>query len=179
MPDREKVIKGLEMCSSPYVRCGECPYRGTSDDASSCQTIMQREAVELLKARRTAGAAEQPKNDRMMVMSWLEGLTFDDWEYYHSANEVQNIAKCALELLKNGEKKRLRVYITATSGEENYPTICGKHEFDSLEEARDFAYYGARGITGKGCNLIIMHVTDQEDSDIDDVIEIYDDYREM
>ena len=179
MPDREKVIKGLEMCSSPYVRCGECPYRGTSDDTSSCQTIMQREAVELLKARRTAGAAEQPKNDRMMVMSWLEGLTFDDWEYYHSANEVQNIAKCALELLKNGEKKRLRVYITATSGEENYPTICGKHEFDSLEEARDFAYYGARGITGKGCNLIIMHVTDQEGSDIDDVIEIYDDYREM
>ena len=33
------------------------------------------------------------------VMSWLEGLTWDDWHEYHSDSEVQNIAKSALELL--------------------------------------------------------------------------------
>ena len=37
------------------------------------------------------------------VISWLEGLTWDDWSDYHSESEVQNIAKSALELLK--EKK--------------------------------------------------------------------------
>ena len=34
------------------------------------------------------------------VISWLEGLTFDDWSKYHSDSEVRNIAKAALELLK-------------------------------------------------------------------------------
>ena len=43
--------------------------------------------------------------DRKTAMSWLEGLTFDDWRMYHSDTEVQNIAKCALELLKEQEPK--------------------------------------------------------------------------
>ena len=34
------------------------------------------------------------------VMSWLEGLTQDNWREFHSDSEVQNIAKYALELLK-------------------------------------------------------------------------------
>ena len=33
------------------------------------------------------------------VMSWLEGLTQDDWREYHSDSEVQNIAKFAIKLL--------------------------------------------------------------------------------
>ena len=39
------------------------------------------------------------------VISWLEGLTWDDWSDYHSNSEVQNIAKSALELLKEQQKK--------------------------------------------------------------------------
>ena len=37
------------------------------------------------------------------VMSWLEGLSQDDWRDFHSDSEVQNIAKVALELLKEQE----------------------------------------------------------------------------
>jgi len=42
--------------------------------------------------------------DHEKVMSWLEGLTFDDWRYYHSDNEVQTIAKEAFALLKEQEQ---------------------------------------------------------------------------
>lgn len=37
------------------------------------------------------------------VMSWLEGLTFDDWHMYHSDSEVQEIAKNAFDLLKENK----------------------------------------------------------------------------
>ena len=33
-------------------------------------------------------------------MGWLEGLVQDDWRAYHSDSEVQEIARDALELLK-------------------------------------------------------------------------------
>jgi len=41
--------------------------------------------------------------EREKVMSWLEGLTFDDWRDYHSDSEVQTIAKEAFALLKEQE----------------------------------------------------------------------------
>ena len=41
--------------------------------------------------------------DIKTVMSWLEGLTDDDWPHFHSDSEVQNIAKSAMELLKEQE----------------------------------------------------------------------------
>ena len=39
------------------------------------------------------------------VMSWLEGLADDDWADLHSDTEVQNIAKAALELLKEQDNQ--------------------------------------------------------------------------
>lgn len=41
--------------------------------------------------------------DKKQVMSWLEGLTFDDWPMYHSDSEVQEIAKAALALMEEQE----------------------------------------------------------------------------
>ena len=38
--------------------------------------------------------------DKEKVMSWLEGLSQDDWRQFHSDSEVSNIAKAALTLLK-------------------------------------------------------------------------------
>lgn len=43
--------------------------------------------------------------DLKTVMSWLEGLTEDDWEEWYSHSEVQNTAKAAMELLKEQEAK--------------------------------------------------------------------------
>lgn len=42
--------------------------------------------------------------DRKTVMSWLEGLTQDDYQTFHSDSEVQQIAMAALELLKEQEE---------------------------------------------------------------------------
>jgi hypothetical protein len=42
--------------------------------------------------------------DKVTVMSWLEGLSQDDWRDFHSDSEVQNIAKDALKLLELQEK---------------------------------------------------------------------------
>lgn len=51
--------------------------------------------------------------EREKVMSWLEGLTYDDWRRYHSDSEVRTIAKAALELLKEQEP-------VSVAGPDNY-----------------------------------------------------------
>ena len=43
MPDKEKVIKGLEMCKIRY--CDECPY----DDEDNCSLYLNQDALELLE----------------------------------------------------------------------------------------------------------------------------------
>ena len=42
--------------------------------------------------------------DREKVMSWLEGLTDEDWPSFYSDHEVINTAKAALTLLKEQEE---------------------------------------------------------------------------
>ena len=44
MPDREKVIKGLEQCISADETCEGCPYEGTT-----CTTTLNADALALLK----------------------------------------------------------------------------------------------------------------------------------
>ena len=38
-----------------------------------------------------------------------------------------------------------KVRIIATSAKDAFPTICGLHSFETLDEAINFAYYGAKG----------------------------------
>lgn len=58
--------------------------------------------------------------DREKVLSWLEGLTEDDWRMYHSDSEVQNIAKAAFELLKEQEVEIERLK-KPTAGDNEIP----------------------------------------------------------
>lgn len=61
--------------------------------------------------------------DKKQVMSWLEGLTFDEWHMYHSDSEVQEIAKNAFELLKEqDEQKRKWLQAIADNQLANAPT---------------------------------------------------------
>ena len=62
------------------------------------------EALEQASYRRTYEGGEVGMKDRKTVMSWLEGLTQDDWEVWYSDSEVQETAKAALELLKEQEE---------------------------------------------------------------------------
>ena len=60
--------------------------------------------------------------DRKQIMSWLEGLEQDDWPMYHSDSEVQEIAKNALELLKEQVEhiERLEHDLAVTQNNLNY-----------------------------------------------------------
>lgn len=44
--------------------------------------------------------------DIKTVMSWVEGLTQDDWRWYYSDSEVQETAKAVLALLKEQEARK-------------------------------------------------------------------------
>lgn len=48
MIDREKVIKGLETCYCPSVKCEDCPYRDLPDEMS-CNDALCLDALTLLK----------------------------------------------------------------------------------------------------------------------------------
>lgn len=49
MPDREKVIKGLECCKIPFTKCydGGCPYF----ENDGCKARLKGDALALLKAQ--------------------------------------------------------------------------------------------------------------------------------
>ena len=65
MTDREKVIKGLECCSSAE-ECGkQCPYW---DDKGACRTHLEADALALLKT-------QEP---RVMTLEEVDALGDDD-----------------------------------------------------------------------------------------------------
>lgn len=86
------------------------------------------------------------------VMSWLEGLTWDDWSDYHSDSEVQNIAKKALELLKEQDEQKRQWLIEIADNQIAHAPYPNKDEYtrgiyDGLEMAwqiitggKDFVY---------------------------------------
>ena len=61
---------------------------------------------------------------KIEVMGWLEGLAQDDWMNWHSDSEVQNIAKAALDLLKEQEAIEPLIQ-TAVLGKDSWWYICG------------------------------------------------------
>lgn len=51
MPDREKVIKGLQQHfeGSMFDRCGECPYYEVADEPFQCRDALLMDILTLLK----------------------------------------------------------------------------------------------------------------------------------
>lgn len=49
MPDRDKVLKGLECCTQYYVDCQNCPYKSYQKVGSCCCSVLMIEAKEILK----------------------------------------------------------------------------------------------------------------------------------
>ena len=82
MADIEKVIKGLKECSLDDVDCKHCPYNGEHEKnfKYGCETIMQRDALKLLK--------EQEKREQAICKEICEFIrnacstdTEDDKDY--------------------------------------------------------------------------------------------------
>lgn len=51
MTKLEKTVLGLEICGGDDPDCQNCPYYGEYGDGFGCETIMQRDALSLLKAQ--------------------------------------------------------------------------------------------------------------------------------
>lgn len=49
MPEREKVIKGLECCAECGKCKSECPYAGKNNSMYGCTTRLAKDALALLK----------------------------------------------------------------------------------------------------------------------------------
>ena len=121
MPDREKVIKGLECCSSTE-ECGkQCPYWG---DEGACRTHLEADALALLKAQEPATVepyrielADETKEwlDKMDAVDALGNIAniCIDWDGYRTAdglggliNEIWAYARyCADRLMKAQEPR--------------------------------------------------------------------------
>ena len=63
--DREKVIKGLEICKNPHGRCAECPYDDGEIDFTNCTSILCGDALALLKEQEAKPPA---------IMQDIEGI---------------------------------------------------------------------------------------------------------
>lgn len=48
MPDKKKVIKGLEICYGPPSKCEDCPYHDLPDE-QSCNDVLCLDALAVLK----------------------------------------------------------------------------------------------------------------------------------
>ena len=62
MPDREKVIKGLECCLANAHN--KCPYTSTDegvDKVTPCTTYLMQDALALLKAQEPPGVVVMPQ----------------------------------------------------------------------------------------------------------------------
>ena len=46
--DREKVIKGFELCNTPGMNCKYCPYNSLPDN-ENCSDTLVRDVLALLK----------------------------------------------------------------------------------------------------------------------------------
>ena len=83
--------------------------------------------------------------DRKKVMSWLEGMAQQDWRMFHSDSEVQEIARNALELLK--EQKPVVRCKDCKKWHTNFLPSCGRHGcdvFGDYTKPDDFCSFAER-----------------------------------
>ena len=88
-PDLEKVIRGLECCTTPneglgVCTNGSCPYRGK--DRSTCQWYLMDDTLTLLQAKPSVTAT----GNGIAVGQVTGGITINR-TYNQTANEVTNI----------------------------------------------------------------------------------------
>lgn len=89
-------------------------------------------------------------SDIEKVMSGIEGLTWDDWSDYHSDSEVQNIAKDALELLKEQEKELERL----KKCRHNCKIDCLLEKYEALKKENEELKEELEASNGANKNLI-------------------------
>ncbi len=67
LPDKEKVIKGLEYCTAPGRNCDmRCPYV----DENDCEVCLERDALALLKEQKRGHWVLDPDGMDWNIPAW-------------------------------------------------------------------------------------------------------------
>ena len=126
MADREKVIKGLEHCTTS-LGCFECPYSEMDQRTIECQLQIDRDALELLKEQQPKSGSWTMNSDfpDRLICSECNGQ-FDVW---HWESKQMHFCPCCGAIMdgKNsrksgysaGEKKMIRIEKTEFRGQCN------------------------------------------------------------
>lgn len=71
MPDRDKVIKGLECClkKNGHTDCNACPY-GSTHNGSTCIDNVQEDALSLLKEQEWISVKDRLPNCNGCYIVW-------------------------------------------------------------------------------------------------------------
>ena len=87
MPDREKVVKGMEICKpSKYSRtCGVCPYR----EEMNCDYVLWNDALDLLK--------EHGHGETFTVIDTKTGKEADEYNIALHEEWAKNLCYCDME----------------------------------------------------------------------------------
>lgn len=81
MPDREKVIKGLECCIDPLkARCPECPYYPCYDQETTSEQLLA-DALELLKGQEPVKVVRRIEETEWNVCSNCGGRIITKWKW--------------------------------------------------------------------------------------------------
>ena len=86
MPDLKKVMEALEHCTS-FLGCHECPYSDNGDATISCKVDIDRDALELLKAREPVS----PKKSKMTKPASETAVNFIELNFCGQCGEIINI----------------------------------------------------------------------------------------
>ena len=95
--DREKVIKGLECCTTA-IGCYECPYAVGGKATNACNLLIDRDALALLKLQEPIAPVK--------VNRYMETDENGDW----FSPETYDCGNCGVEL----------------HGKANYCHLCGR-----------------------------------------------------
>ncbi len=83
MPDREKVIKGLECCCVYIEKCDECPYMAARDERLIwCHgREMEKDALALLKEQDAIEPKKQIEEAEWIVCGHCNGHIIHKWKF--------------------------------------------------------------------------------------------------
>lgn len=108
MPDREKVVRGLEVCTVNGTSCNGCPYYGLVETIGCVNSIME-DALALLREQERASwildrlhhykcSACGAQWGRALNMrycptcgQYMEGRDPDDWRYAQDAEPPEEV----------------------------------------------------------------------------------------
>ena len=89
MPDREKVINGLECCTK-WDSCSACPYQTPNEyDISECTEFLHKDALALLK--------EQKKDGSFIVIDAQTGKEADTYNIALHEDWAKHLCYCDMD----------------------------------------------------------------------------------